>query len=817
MFRRAGPGAAFASAVVPRSVQPASTEPRKVELGLPGVHIAAGDHVCAFHRSGKGPDVLLPYVRAGIAAGDRCICLVEASEQEALQSLTGEVGPELSTTEIWSPSESYLRDGDFRLARMMQFWEERVGSAFDTGTFEFVRSVGNMSWALDTKTEARELVAYESELNRFLPRYPQAMVCLYDLDQFNGEVLIGILETHPLVLLAGMVMENPFYIEPDRILTDVGGSQAVGATRAAMRTINLSSPQARLHALLVLAMLMAESGEEDKIVQLGVTAVSALAPCRAIGVHIVDDGWDLGPPTGLAGDVLGSLSDQLSDLAPHGGRVVIAGEPWAWALPLTSLGGRIGDLVVVAAVEPTDQELFVLRALARKMGVAIAQARLHRREAHANRELRVSLIELEHARAESQEARGAAETASLAKSEFIAAMSHELRTPLNAVVGFAQLLDMSGDRPLADREQIGHILKAGRHLEELTDQVLDIARIEAGHLDLASVPTSWAEAADEAVSLVRPLAAERDITVNRRAPSTPDLLVVADKLRLRQVLLNLLSNAVKYNRDRGSVTVEVIESPGALPGMVRTLVHDTGRGIAADHIERLFLAFDRLGAETSGTPGAGLGLALTKGLVESMGGAMGVDTSVGVGSTFWFDLPTVAADTCVGETSTDSEPPTEVARDDASVVVIDDNEANLDLLRRVLAMRPGLRVMFARDGAEGLALVMAELPDLVLLDMNLPLIGGGEVLRRIRANPASAGVSVVVLSGVADADTIRRTREDGADGYLTKPFDIHELLELTDRLLATHVQISDGSADADSDKVLASENPRRRRAGRSKQ
>jgi signal transduction histidine kinase len=143
------------------------------------------------------------------------------------------------------------------------------------------------------------------------------------------------------------------------------------------------------------------------------------------------------------------------------------------------------------------------------MGVAIAQARLHRREAHANRELRVSLIELERTRAEAQDARGAAETASLAKSEFIAAMSHELRTPLNSVVGFAQLLRMSEDRPVADREQIDRILQAGRHLEELTDQVLDIARIEAGHLDLAPVPTGWAEAADEAVSLVRPLAAER--------------------------------------------------------------------------------------------------------------------------------------------------------------------------------------------------------------------------------------------------------------------------------------------------------------------
>jgi signal transduction histidine kinase/CheY-like chemotaxis protein len=758
--------------------------------------------VCAFHRSGKGADVLLPYVRAGVAAGDRCICLVEASESEALQSLSRNRGAAFSPTEIWSPSESYLRDGDFRLARMMSFWEERVGSAFDHGEFEFVRSVGNMSWALDTKTEARELIAYETELNRFLPRYPQVMLCLYDLDQFNGEVLIGILETHPLVLLAGMVMENPYYIEPDHILTVRGESPADGAMHSAMRTNNLSSSQSRLRAVLVLAMLMAESVEEDKIIQLGLRAVPALAPCRAVGVHMVDDGWDLGPPRGLGADALRSLIDQLTELAPHGGRVNIPGEPWSWSMPITSLGGRVGDLVVAARVEPSEEELFVVRALARKMGVAIAQARFHRREVHANRGLRTSVNALELAQEESQEARGVAEIASLAKSEFIAAMSHELRTPLNAVVGFAQLLNMSDDRPAEDREQIGQILQAGRHLEELTDQVLDIARIEAGHLDLALMPTAWEEGVAEAIALVRPLAAERDITVECRVPRTPELLVVADKLRLRQVLLNLLSNAVKYNRRGGTVTVEVVEPPDSSPDMVRTRVHDTGRGIAPDHIARLFVPFDRLGAETTGTPGAGLGLALTKGLVESMGGAIGVDTTLGVGSTFWFDLPRGVAAQPGGDVVVGSRPQTSPAPGIATVVVVDDNEANLDLLRRVLAMRPGIRAVFARDGAEALALVFAELPDLVLLDLRLPLIEGDEVLRRIKADPRTAQISVVVLSGVADTETVRRTRQDGADAYLTKPFDVHELLDLTDRLLATHVQVAGRPADADTNEVL---------------
>jgi CheY-like chemotaxis protein len=379
-------------------------------------------------------------------------------------------------------------------------------------------------------------------------------------------------------------------------------------------------------------------------------------------------------------------------------------------------------------------------------------------------------------------------------------MSHELRTPLNAVVGFAQLLEMSGERSASDREQIGHILHAGRHLEELTDQVLDIARIEAGRLDLASIPTGWADAANGAVALVRPLAAERDIRIESRTPDPPDLLVFADELRLRQVLLNLISNAVKYNRDGGSVTVEVLPAWESSPGMARTRVRDTGFGIASDYLARLFVAFDRLGAETTGTSGAGLGLALTKGLVEAMGGTIGVDTTVGVGSTFWFDLPSAVLDERGGEVVSDGESDRAPApARDATVVVIDDNEANLDLLRRVLALRPGIRVVFARDGAEGLALVAAEPPDLVLLDMHLPLIEGGEVLRRIKADPSSAQVSVVVLSGVADAESIRRTREDGADGYLTKPFDVRELLDLTDRLLAARAQVAAVSVDADSD------------------
>jgi CheY-like chemotaxis protein len=206
-------------------------------------------------------------------------------------------------------------------------------------------------------------------------------------------------------------------------------------------------------------------------------------------------------------------------------------------------------------------------------------------------------------------------------------------------------------------------------------------------------------------------------------------------------------------------------------------------GIEADRLDRLFVPFDRLGAETTGTPGAGLGLALTKGLVESMGGAIGVETTPNVGSTFWFDLPVAPAAERTGEAAAAYHFGSERAT--ASVVVIDDNEANLELLRRVLVMRPGISATFARNGVDGLARVSAERPDLVLLDLHLPLLDGGSVLRRIKADPATERVSVIVLSGAADAETIRNTRRAGADGYLTKPFDIRELLEMIDWLLAT--------------------------------
>ena len=230
--------------------------------------------------------------------------------------------------------------------------------------------------------------------------------------------------------------------------------------------------------------------------------------------------------------------------------------------------------------------------------------------------------------------------------------------------------------------------------------------------------------------------------------------------------------------------VAVGPAPGpAGEGMVRVRVHDTGSGIGADQLHRLFVPFDRLGAETTGTPGAGLGLALTKGLVESMGGAMGVETTVDVGSTFWFDLPVASEVVDRGDTDAVAEG-ADRARGRATVVVIDDNEANLDLLRRVLVVaaggRSGLRSRRCRGPG---ALRRADPPDLVLLDMHLPRIEGREVLRRLKADPMTAEVPVVVLSGVAEAETIRLTHADGADGYLTKPFDVRELLELIDRLL----------------------------------
>ena len=379
--------------------------------------------------------------------------------------------------------------------------------------------------------------------------------------------------------------------------------------------------------------------------------------------------------------------------------------------------------------------------------------------------------------AELDTARQAADRANRAKSEFLSRMSHELRTPLNAIMGFAQVLELD---PLTEeqRDGVAHILRGGRHLLSLINEVLDVARIEAGALSLSPEPVAVADIVQHAVDLIRPLAAERHLTVT--IDPLPQTFALADRQRLNQILFNLLSNAVKYNRERGTVRVF---SPAAPPGRVAIVVADTGAGIPPDKLRLLFTPFERLGAEQSKVEGTGLGLALAKGLAQAMTGSLTVESVIDQGSAFRVELPATE--------SPASHPPAsrrQPAADNGGVgtiLYIEDNLSNVSLMQRLIKRRPGVELLHAVDGRSGVALVRERRPDLVFLDLHLPDAPGEEVLRQIWEDPDTRDTPVAVLSADATPAQRRRLIASGAMTYLTKPFDIAEVLHVIDRTLAS--------------------------------
>jgi PAS domain S-box-containing protein len=374
---------------------------------------------------------------------------------------------------------------------------------------------------------------------------------------------------------------------------------------------------------------------------------------------------------------------------------------------------------------------------------------------------------------------GVAERASLAKSEFLSRMSHELRTPLNSVLGFAQLLEMD---ELADQQAqaVGHILRAGRHLLDLIDEVLDIARIESGHLDLSVEPVLVLDVLGEAVDLTRPLAEHRDVRVNVDATSCPpETYVLADRQRLLQVLLNLLSNATKYNHPSGGVDVCVTRTGD---GRASIAVTDTGPGIRAEDIGRVFEPFDRLGAERSGVEGTGVGLTLSKYLVERMGGEIEVRSTVAVGSTFAVRLPLTAAPDELDALVTDSiEAPS--LRGSFRILHVEDNLANLALVEQILARHQEVELLAARFGGLALELARRHRPDVILLDLHLPDMSGIDVLGRLRADPVTMEIPVVVVSADATEDRMERLDAARVAAYLTKPIDVRELLRVIESVV----------------------------------
>jgi PAS domain S-box-containing protein len=372
----------------------------------------------------------------------------------------------------------------------------------------------------------------------------------------------------------------------------------------------------------------------------------------------------------------------------------------------------------------------------------------------------------------------AADRASRAKSEFVSRMSHDLRTPLNAILGFAQVL---ASEPLteAQKDSVQLILRGGEHLLQLINEVLDIARIEAGQLSLSVEPVDPCEVVRHAIELIAPLAANRKIKVLAEYSGSNGCAVLADRQRLNQLLMNLLSNAVKYNRDNGRIDVD-FELVGE---RLRILVTDTGAGISPEKLSLLFKPFERLGAEATAIEGTGLGLAFSRALAEAMGGSITVTSEVDRGSTFAVELAQTsrAVMPVVGDASHDEAISSSSAK--GIVLYIEDNPSNVRLMERIVQRRPDVVLCHAPTGERGLTVAAELSPTLILLDLHLPDIDGEEVLRRLHADWRLRDIPVAVLSADATPEQSRRLTALGAMTYLTKPLNVAKVLRLLDRWL----------------------------------
>jgi PAS domain S-box-containing protein len=392
--------------------------------------------------------------------------------------------------------------------------------------------------------------------------------------------------------------------------------------------------------------------------------------------------------------------------------------------------------------------------------------------------------QLQEKNIELQGSKSVAEKANLAKSDFLSSMSHELRSPLNAILGFAQLMESDAEPVTASQKSsIDEILRAGWYLLALINEILDLAQIESGKMSLSLEPTSLADVLAECQAIIEPQAQIRGIRMTFPASEVPRF-VVADHTRLKQVLINLLTNAIKYNRADGSV---VVDCQGSDAERVRINVRDTGAGLTAERQAQLFQPFNRLGQERGAEAGTGIGLVMSRRLIELMGGALGVESTVGVGTTFWCELASAAEPALVVAavplvTGTTMRR-TITSKRQRTLLYVEDNPANLKLVEQLVGRRADLRLLSARDGTSGVRTACAEHPDVILMDINLPGIDGYEALRQLQEDPVTRSIPVVALSANAMPRDIAMGLAAGFCSYLTKPFDVDAFMAALDSAL----------------------------------
>jgi PAS domain S-box-containing protein len=384
---------------------------------------------------------------------------------------------------------------------------------------------------------------------------------------------------------------------------------------------------------------------------------------------------------------------------------------------------------------------------------------------------------LQEKNVELESARSVAEKANLSKSEFLSSMSHELRSPLNAILGFAQLIESGSPLPTSSQKaSIDQILKAGWFLLELINEILDLALIESGRLSLSLESISMVDVMLECQSMIEPQAQKNGIRMSFPQFEIP-YFVNADRTRVKQVLINLLSNAIKYNRPQGAVEVTCSAIKGK---RVRISVHDSGEGLSLEKRAQLFQPFNRLGQEASSEEGTGIGLVVSKRLVELMGGEIGVESTVGAGSMFWFELD-LAAEPQPADSGAEPVAPVQVhihhSAELRTLLYIEDNLANMQLVEQLIARRPDLCLLSAGNGTLGIEMARTHLPEVILMDINLPGMSGIQALKILREDPLTAHIPVLAISANAMPHDIKKGLEAGFLRYLTKPIKVNEFMD----------------------------------------
>jgi len=411
----------------------------------------------------------------------------------------------------------------------------------------------------------------------------------------------------------------------------------------------------------------------------------------------------------------------------------------------------------------------------RKLQGVFAAARNVTERKRFERTLQENNVELERARA-------AAEKANLAKSDFLSSMSHELRSPLNAILGFAQLINSDTPPPTAGQAaSVDQILHAGWYLLDLINEILDLAQIESGRMALSREPTSLDEVMLECQAMIEPQGKKRGIIMTFPESGDP-WFVDADRTRLKQVLINLLSNAIKYNEPNGTVVVDYSKNADR----IRVSVRDTGAGLPPEILRQLFQPFNRLGQERGAEEGTGIGLVMSKRLVELMGGLIGVESTVGSGSVFWFELDAAL------EPKLEANGTAAAVKPDASIqhgaprrtlLYVEDNPANLKLIEQLIARRPDIHLLTAREGTLGVQLARANQPDVILMDINLPGISGIEALKILREDQGTKHIPVIALSANAMPRDIEKGLLAGFFRYLTKPIRVNDFIDTLEAAL----------------------------------